>query len=147
MNIKLIPAPNLKYQLLKKHLFFLLAIPLIFVLIGCYPAQRVMYIHEDNSSSLFLSHYTSFFPSLGSCGFFRSEDSYTISVPRINGRIESNELRIYDFDTTKYSYTGYIEFLHGNKVYVDLYKIFNGVKTKLTINGNHTIKIKDNWGK
>lgn len=113
-------------------------------LASCYSAKRIMYTNLDSTGTLFLSHYTSFFPSLGSCGFSRDEDSYHITVPRIIGRIESNQLEIYNYDTAKCSYTGYIEFLIGNKIYVDLYKTSKGIKKKLTINGKHTIKIEDN---
>lgn len=69
---------------------------------------------------------------------------YDITVPRINGRIESNELKIYNYDIAKYSYNGYIEFLQGNKIDVHLYRTSKGIKKKLTINGKHTIKIEDN---
>ncbi|HTE01007.1 MAG TPA: hypothetical protein VK668_17065 [Mucilaginibacter sp.] len=84
-------------------------------------------------------------PSLGPCGFSRSSDNYDIKTPRIKGRIESNELYITDYasDHIKYTYVGYIEFLKDNKVYVDLYRVNNGVKTKLTINGTHHIKVED----
>jgi len=131
--------------MMKKGLIHVGFVLLLATLMGCYTAERKMYKRLDNSGYLFLSHYTSLMPSLGPCGFSRSSDNYDIKTPRIKGRIESNELYITDYasDHIKYTYVGYIEFLKDNKVYVDLYRVNNGVKTKLTINGTHHIKVED----
>jgi hypothetical protein len=103
-----------------------------------------MYTDKNNSGELFLSHYTSILPSLGPCGFSRPEDSYIITVPRISGKIPANELKIFIFsDDDKYIlYTGYIEFMSNNHVYVELYKSDHGTTIPLSINGKHTIRVK-----
>jgi hypothetical protein len=129
-------------EISKYFIPFLLSLTLA----SCGATHRIMYTNLDNTGSLFLSHYTSFFPSLGSCGFRRAEDDYVIVTPRITGRIASSELRIDNFASTqeKYSYLGCIEFLKDDKVYVELYRTLGGVKTKLSINGTHKIKVEPN---
>jgi hypothetical protein len=116
------------------------------VIASCGSSEKIMYTNLDKSAYLSLSHYTSVFPTLGPCGFTRSEDVYDIRTPRTNGRIESGELKIYLYssDTLKHNYTGYIEFMNDNRVYVDLYEISKGIKTKLSINGTHKIKMEAN---
>jgi len=116
------------------------------VIASCGSSRKIMYTNMDNSGYLSLSHYTSIFPTLGPCGFTRSEDVYDIRTPRTNGRIESRELKIYisSSDSVKRNYTGYIEFMKDNRVYVDLYEISKGIKTKLSINGTHKIRVEAN---
>ena len=105
-----------------------------------------MYTNLNTTGDLFLSHYTSIFPTLGPCGFSRPQDSYLIITPGTTGQIEASELHIMEFseDTTKCQYSGYIEFLKDSLVYVDLYKEINGKKSKLKINGKNKIKIEAN---
>jgi hypothetical protein len=116
------------------------------IIASCGSSRKIMYTNLDNSGYLCLSHYTSIFPSLGPCGYTRSEDVYDIQTPKTNGRIESSELDIflYSPDTVQRIYTGYIEFRKDNRVYVDLYEISKGIKTKLSINGTHKIKVEAN---
>ena len=105
-----------------------------------------MYTNWNTSGDLFLSHYTNLIPTLGPCGFSRRQESYEITTPRTIGRIEASELHIMDFsqDITKYQYSGFIEFIKDNLVYVELYKEINGIKSKLKINGKNKIKVEPN---
>ena len=128
---------------MKILLYFIFLLEVI-VFSGCYTYHKILDKESDGSGYLSLSHYTSAIPTLGSCGFSRNSDVYDIKTPRINGKIESSELKILSVsDSVKYKYVGYIEFLKSNKVFVELYKINNETKTKLTINGKHKFKIKD----
>jgi hypothetical protein len=113
------------------------------VLMGCSPYQKTMYTSANKSGNLTLSHYTSLIPTLGPCGFARNYDSYTIKTPRISGRATSDELYIFDISHPKCTYSGYIQFINANKVFVDLYRSENGIRTRLTINGTHKIKLKE----
>ena len=104
-----------------------------------------MYRNLDNSGSLFLSHYNSLIPTLGPCGFSRNQETYHITTPRIHGKIECNELKILGLPSDSiYVYTGFIAFLRDNIVHVKLYKTSNNIKTKLSINGKHRIKVENN---
>lgn len=129
---------------MKKHISHYLMILLLMTTFGCSSAERILYTENNNSGHLCLTHYTSLMPTLGPCGFSRAIDSYDITTPRISGKIASNELSIFSIsDTVKYQYIGYIEFRDKDKVYVELYKVHAGLKTQLTINGIHKIKIKE----
>lgn len=121
-------------------------VSLVLLLLSCGEARQLMYTNLDNSGHLFLSHYTSVIPTLGPCGFFRNSDDYSIATPRVRGRIESQELKIFKFsqDTAKITYAGYIEFAESNRVFVELYEIKNGVRQPLTINGLHKVKVEEN---
>ena len=103
-----------------------------------------MYTEKNNSGSLTLSHYTSLIPNLGPCGFSRAEEVYDITTPSTFGKIPRGELKIQLIgDKYKFvSYTGYIEFLSQNKVFVDLYRNVNGTPIPISINGKHKIKVE-----
>ena len=120
------------------------AIYLLSVLaMGCYPAERSMYIEKNNTAFITLSHYTSKLPFLGPCGFSRSENVYHISTPRTFGMIPSNELKIFRFSAENkiVDYTGYIEFISENKLLVNLFINENGKQIPLTINGKHKMEV------
>jgi hypothetical protein len=89
---------------------------LFLTLSSCGSSEKIMYTNLNTTGDLFLSRYTSPIPTLGPCGFSRRQDSYSITTPRTIGRIEASELHIMDFnqDTTKYQYSGYIEFIKDN---------------------------------
>ncbi len=129
---------------MKKILLFLALAVFITALTGCAASQQLLIKDLNNTGYLFLNHYTSLVPTLGPCGFSRDQDMYDIKTPRIKGRIESTELVIDEIGSkVKNIYSGYIEFTQDNKVYVNLFKLTNGVKRKLNINGMHTIAVKD----
>ena len=135
----LITFPMLRFKIFFYTLFFL-------TMTSCSSSEKMMYTNLDTTGDLFLSRYTTLIPTLGPCGFSRSQDSYSIKTPRTIGRIEASELHIMDFnqDTIKYHYSGHIEFLKDNLVYVELFKEINGTRIKLKINGKSKIKIEAN---
>ena len=128
---------------MKKTIQFIFICAFSVLAIGCYSAEKKMYIKKNNSGELFLSHYTSLWPSLGPCGFSRPEDSFIITVPRTSGKIPANELKISTSSDDKYIYyTGYIEFINNNKVVVALFKSDHTSTIPLSINGRHTIRVE-----
>ena len=123
--------------------FFYSCIFLFFI--SC-KSSNTLLTNLNRSGYLSINHYSSSLPTLGPCGFLRKFETYSILTPRINGKIESKELRISTplVDTLNNNYTGYIEFINKNTVYIDLYSFRNGVKIALTINGSRKIKIEVN---
>jgi len=129
--------------MIKPTLPYLLFVLLLFVLFGCSSKNYVLYRESNNTGQLNLTHYSGL-PTLGPCGYSRNFERYSIKIPVLTGKVESNRLNIsLSFDTIAHQYSGYMEFIGKNKIFINLYKFQNGIKIKLPINGSHRIKIID----
>lgn len=111
---------------------------------ACDARRHTLYQYSDGSGTLFLSRLTSMLPTFGPCGPVFSEDSYEISMPRTNGKIDSRELHIILWDSNSIQYSGYILFISPTLIDVQLFRKENGKDVPLTINGRKRIRREDN---
>ncbi|MFL5788257.1 MAG: hypothetical protein ACJ748_09395 [Flavisolibacter sp.] len=127
-------------------IYFKILISILFI--SCETEHRqILYRKPDNSATLYLRHYTSLIPTIGPCGFYRNEDSYSIEIPNIKGQITSDQLKIDKFNSYESLdssfYLGYIKFIKANKVDIHLYKKYKGITKALNINGKHKIFVEN----
>lgn len=146
LKVSLMPAGIRNSVRQMKAIKIMLRFVCLLLLTSCGFAERKIYINVDGSASVYLSRYATLIPALGPCDFSRDEDLYVISTPKTQGRIDAAQLRIRQFtqDATSCQYAGFIEFLGGGLLEVELYKITKGKKIKLSINGKNQLKVEVN---